>query len=378
MKQYSFIKGNPIMNFNAKKITFYAVIFSLLLFCLIPMLSVNGYAFTTITILPGKLNNFTINVPHGVEAGSKFDVKLVAIDDYGNVITDFSKKYEGLNINVNIGGQSNQEQLNIPASEFKNGIVNFDVSYKKAGKIEVSSSFEGVEDESTPIHIYAGPFHNLKISAPKNVIAGVPFKVKIYAADQYGNPVKLMPKSNGNIKVYLTGDNFSVRPRIIPASYINDGSGKFNFISDRAGIGQLNFAVNYGGRSHIFISKNINIRASYFKKFLISTNIAQVPAGRPFIIKIVAIDKFGNVITNADRISGNVKLSLVSSGGIERSSVFSFKAFNKGIALVKTVFNRVGTFSIYAKPEGINLKQLKSGVPKVNRRIRAKSLLLYK
>jgi hypothetical protein len=91
MEQYSFIKGNPIMNFNAKKITFYAVIFSLLLFCLIPMFSVNGYAFTTITILPGKLNNFTISVPHSVQAGSKFDVRLVALDDYGNVITDFSR-----------------------------------------------------------------------------------------------------------------------------------------------------------------------------------------------------------------------------------------------------------------------------------------------
>ncbi len=378
MKHYSFIKGNPIMNFNAKKITFYGIISFLLLFCLIPMLSVNAYAFTTITILPGKLNNFRINVPHSVQAGSKFNVRLVALDDYGNIITDFAKKYEGLNIAVNIGGKNNKEQLNIPASEFKKGIVNFDVSYKKAGRIEVSSLFEGIDDESMPIHIYAGPFHNLKISAPKDVIAGVPFKVKIYAADQYGNPVKLMPKSKGSIKVYLTGDNFSIRPRTIPADYINDGFGKFNFISDRAGIAQLNFAVNYGGRTHVFISKNINISPSYFKKFLISTNIAQVPAGRPFIIKIVAVDKFGNVITNADRINGNVKLSLVSSGGIERSSLFSFKAFNKGIALVKTVFNRVGTFNIYAKPEGINIKKIKSSVPKVNRRIRAKSLLLYK
>lgn len=366
------------MNFNAKKMTFYAFIFSLLLFCLISMLSVNGYAFTTITILPGKLNNFRINVPKRVQAGSKFNVKLVAIDDYGNIITDFSKKYEGLNVAVNIGSSSNEEKFNIPASEFKTGIVNFSVSYKKAGKITVSSTFEGVEDESTPISINAGPFHNLKITAPKNVIAGVPFKVRINAADQYGNPVKMAPKSYGSIKVYITGDNFSIRPRKVPTDYIKGGSGKFSFISDRAGIGQINFAVNYDGRSHIFISKNINIKPSYFQKFLISTNISKVPAGRPFIIKIVAIDKFGNVITNINGIDGNVKLSLVSSVGIERSSVFSFKAFNNGIALVKTVFNRVGTFSIYAKPEGVNLKQLKSVVPKVNRRIRAKSLLLYK
>lgn len=366
------------MNLNARNAIAYRVILFLLFFCAVSVFSVKGYAFTTITILPGKLNNFRINVPHRVSAGNKFAVKLVALDDYGNIITDFSKKYEGLNIGVNIGNNNNIEHINIPASEFKNGIVNFDLSYKKAGSIRVSTAFEGIDDNSIPINIVAGPFHNLKIAAPRHVIAGIPFKVKIYAADQYGNPVKFMPKSNGDIKVYITGDNFSIRPRIIPSSYIKNGSGKFSFISDRAGIGQLNFAVNYDGRPHIFISKNINIAPSYFKKFLISTNIAKVAAGKPFIIKIVAVDKFGNVIIGVNHIKGKVKLVLVSSSGIERSSVFSFDAFHKGIALVKTVFNRVGTFSIYAKPENINFKQLKSSVPAVNKKIRAKSLLLYK
>jgi S-adenosylmethionine hydrolase len=328
--------------------------------------------------MPGKLNDFRINVPNKVSAGNKFKVKMVALDDYGNVITDFSNKYEGLNINVNIGSSNNHEHLDIPASEFKNGKVRFDLSYKKAGNINVSAAFEGISDVSTPISILAGPFHNLKIAAPAKVIAGNPFKVRVYAADQYGNPVGFMLMPNEHIKVYLTGDNFIIRPRVIPSSYIKDGSGVFDFISDRAGKGQLNFSVNYSGRNHIFISKNIDIEPSYFKKFLISTNIAKVPAGRPFIIKIVAIDRFANVISNINKINGKVKLVLISPKGIERSSVFGFKVFNKGVALVKTVFNRVGTFSIYAKPEKISLKNLKSRIPKANSKIKAKSLLLYK
>jgi len=79
-----------------------------------------------------------------------------------------------------------------------------------------------------------------------------------------------------------------------------------------------------------------------------------------------------------NQMKGKVKLVLISESGIERSSLFNFKSFNKGIALVKTVFNRVGTFSIYAKPVGINFKKLKAHSRKVNKEIRAKSLLLYK
>ncbi|MHB1660539.1 MAG: hypothetical protein ACYCSQ_08950 [bacterium] len=363
------------MNVNVKRaITYWTILFLLLFSFYIR----NGYAFTTITIMPGKLNNFRINVPNKVLAGSKFIVKIVALDDYGNIITDFSNKYEGLNININIGNSYNTEQLNIPASEFKNGAVNFDLSYKKAGKIAVSALFEGIQSSSMPIRIMTGPFNNLKIVTPLKAVAGEPFGVKVYPVDQYGNPVSFMPKPYGDIKAYLTGDNFKIRPRIVPASYIKDGSGSFSFISDRAGLGQINFEVDYDGTPHIFISKNINIAPSYFNKFLISTNIAKVPAGKPFIIKIVSVDRYGNVISDMNKTKGKVKLVLISESGIERSSLFNFKSFNKGIALVKTVFNRVGTFSIYAKPVGINFKKLKAHSHKVNKEIRAKSLLLYK
>jgi S-adenosylmethionine hydrolase len=365
------------MNLNARKTAVYRII-PFLIFISILLASAGVYAFTTITILPGKLNNFRINVPGTVSAGSKFTVKLVALDDYGNIITDFANKYEGLNIGVNIGNNNGAEQLDIPASEFKSGAVNFDLSYKKAGHITVSALFEGIQNISPPIYVAAGPFHNLKITAPRKASAGEPFGVKVYAVDQYGNPIRFMPKPNGDIKVYLTGDNFKVRPRIIPANYIKNGSGKFSFISDRAGSSRLNFEVDYDGRTHVFISKNIDIHPSYFNKFLISTNIAKVPAGKPFVIKIVSIDKYGNVVNDVNKMKGKVKLVLISENGIERSSLFNFKSFNKGIALVKTVFNRVGTFSIYAKPEGINLKKLKAHLPKINRKIRAKSLLLYK
>lgn len=363
------------MNVNVKRAATYLTILSLLLFSFYIR---NGYSFTTITIMPGKLNNFRINVPDKVSAGSKFIVKIVALDDYGNIITDFSKKYEGLNISVNIGNSNNAEHLNIPASEFKNGVVNFDLSYKKAGKITVSALFEGVQNISSSIRVKAGAFHNLKLVTPAKVVAGNPFEVKVYPVDQYGNPVSSMPKLSDSIKVYLTGDNFIINPRTIPSDYIKDGFGKFSFISDKAGLGQLNFAIDYDGRKHIFISKNINIVPSYFNKFLISTNIAKVPAGKPFIIKIVSVDKYGNVINGINKIKGKVKLVLISENGIERSSLFNFKSFNKGIALVKTVFNRVGTFSIYAKPIGINFKKFRARQPRVNKEIRAKSLLLYK
>ncbi len=363
------------MNLSLRQILIY---WAALFLMLIPLCLRSSYAFTTITIMPGKLNNFRINVPEKVAAGSKFNVRIVALDDYGNIITNFSNQYEGLNIGIDIGGINNAERLSIPASEFKNGAVNFDLSYKKAGNINVSASFEGIRNTSSDIYIKAAPFHDLKIVAPAKVVAGEPFAVKVYAADQYGNPVSFIPRPNGNIKVYLTGDNFKIHPRIVPVSYIKDGSGKFSFISDRAGLGRLNFEVDYDGRTHVFISKNIDIGSSYFKRFLISINIAKVSAGEPFIIKIIGVDKYGNVISDLDKINGKVKLVLISKSGIEKSSLFSLKSFNGGVALIKTVFNRVGTFSVYAKLVGINLKKFKEYRRRINDGIPAKSLLLYK
>jgi len=325
--------------------------------------------------MPGKLNTFRINVPRKVVAGSKFNVKVVALDGYGNVIAGFASKYEGFNIGITIGNHR-AEHLNISASEFKKGIVNFNLSYKKAGKIDLVASFEGIKSQSTPIRVLPGPFHDLKIVSPVKVVAGERFNVSVYAADQYGNPIHFMP--DGDIRVYLTGDNFKVHPKTIPSGYIKDGRGDFNFISDRAGMSQLNFEVRYDGRSHVFISKNVDIEPSVFKRFLISTNISEVPAGKPFIIKIVAVDKYANVIGDINAIKGQVKLILISKSGVERSSVFSFKSFNNGIALVKTVFNKVGTFSVYAKPISSTLKKIKSHQKTIKNKMLGKSLLLYR
>lgn len=361
------------MSINSfKKMIFFGAV--LLLFGSL-LFSNKACAFTTITIMPGKLNTFRINVPRKVVAGHKFNVKVVALDDYGNVITSFASKYEGFNIAVAIGSYRT-EHLNISASEFKKGIVNFNLSYKKTGKISLTASFEGIKSLSTPIKVMPGPFHDLKIVSPLKVVAGERFNVAVYAADQYGNPVHFMP--DGNIRVYLTGDNFKVHPKIIPSIYIKDGRGDFNFISDRAGMSQLNFEVRYDGKSHVFISRNIDIEPAVFKRFLISTNISEVSAGKPFIIKIVAVDKYTNVIGNINRVRGQVKLILISKAGMERSSVFSFKSFNNGIALVKTVFNKVGTFSVYAKPISSTLKKITNHSNAVKNKMQGKSLLLYK
>ncbi len=354
----------------------YFIFICLSLFMLILFTCSDSYAFLTITITPGRLDRYKIITPHKVRAGKNFTVKIIALDDFGNIITNFAAKNIGSNIIVKYG-RNLDKKISLPASEFKKGVVKFNISYKKEGRIFIESSFEGVEGKSAPIKIYPGPFNNLKIKSPAEVTAGKTFRVNVYAEDQYGNPVDI-PK-NSVIKVFLTGDNFKVHPRILPPQSIRNGFGRYNFISDRSGMSQLNFEIQNDGENPVFSSKNIEIQPAGLYKFHISLNVAHISAGKPFMIKLVPVDMYGNVIQNINKIKGKVKLSLISDSGVERSSIINFKDFVKGIALIKTIFNKVGTFSIHAKPIGVSINQkIKRNKIKIKNIIPPNSLLLSK
>ncbi len=354
----------------------YSILICLSVLMLIIFTAADSYAFLTITITPGRLDRYKIITPHSVRAGKNFTVKIIALDDFGNIITNFAAKNIGSDIIVKYGRHLGRK-ISLPASEFKNGEVKFNISYKKEGRIFAEASFEGVNGKSAPIKIYPGPFNSLKIKSPSEVTAGKPFDVKVYAEDQYGNPVDI--PSNSVIKVFLTGDNFKVHPRILPPQSIKNGFGSYNFISDRSGMSQLNFEIQHDGENPVFSSRNIKINPAGLYKFHISLNVSHISAGKPFMIKLVPVDRFGNVIQNINKMKGKVKLSLISDSGIERSSIINFKDFVNGVALIKTIFNKIGTFSIHAKPIGRIINQkIKHSSAKIKNIIPPNSLLLSK
>src|SRR5664279_6562477 len=72
-----------------------------------------------IQIVPGKLASLIARGPRAVPAGDKFNVKILAVDSFGNTV---SEQIYGKNINVLFKGGAEPKILGEAVGDFRNGV----------------------------------------------------------------------------------------------------------------------------------------------------------------------------------------------------------------------------------------------------------------
>ncbi len=248
-------------------------------------------------VVHGNLDHFSFdNIPSPKIAGVSFNIRIVAYDEYDNVVTGFNSR-------VNLTDLTNS--LNISESDnFNSGILNNQsVTITKSRNNNIITAIcpaENKSGESNYFNVEAGEvtkFYISPISSPQ--LAGDWFNLTIIAQDNWNNTV-----TDFTGKVLIS----DLSGTISPSQSESFGSGQWTGNVKVASIydNDVITVENFAGTGETGSSNQFNIVTSGLDHFDINTIATPQTAGNPFSITIEAKDAQGNTVTS---FTGQVNLN---------------------------------------------------------------------
>lgn len=329
---------------------------------------------TEIKISAGKFAYFEANIPSAVVAGEKVNIVLTAMDQFGNVITNFSNQ----NRNFAISSTSNEsiEPSNFSSKDFKNGMFTLSLKEDRAGELKFAILEKGypvpIKSEKTgsitmiqKVNIINGPAYSYQVSAPKTATAGYDFPIDVIALDKYNNVVRNYSINGDDVLVTLTptSKDYPSIPYTLRAYRFVDGKAKMFVRYDYptsvvVKVSDINNPEISGSSNEVALS------SPSVSRFVVEAP-KSVVAGEKFPITIKVLDDSGNLVRNYNIIGKEVYLAHTGSGKLIPDRVDP-KAFVNGVARVYVMYTKSEpiTITAYINPPHIEQKQIVSSKPK--------------
>jgi tetratricopeptide (TPR) repeat protein len=195
--------------------------------------------------------------------------------------------------------------------------------------------------------VKAGKADHFLVAAPSQALAGETFKVRIEARDLYNNLVADYDKKGWDINVISDGTG-RIKPEIVRAASFKRGIAQVNFTYTLAE--PITITVKDDSTTRLGVSRRIVVKPGLLHHFVVTVPSKAV-AGEPFPVKIEAQDINNNTIGDYNRIGKGVKITTSSPGTINPRTV-PLSNFEKGVALMNSIFNKTGTISLKVEEQG--------------------------
>lgn len=264
-----------------------------------------------IKIKPGKFSHFNITLPDKITTGESVQITIQAVDSLNNLIANFNES--GKEFQINVSGSAVVAPGNFKSSSFVNGAFSFALSDKTVEivTIAIREIYKPIPVLTKDLVVVPNKLSSFTVSAERPLaLAGEVFNVKITAKDAFGNKLTdLIPGKNLNL--IFKGE---AEPKAVSASIpdLKDGVGSLSLMSEKSGIFEMEVKDLISGSSGV--SEKIEIVNGPVSSFKLFTP-KEVIAGEPFDFTMVALDRFGNVVTNYALTGYGVEIS--SSGKIK-------------------------------------------------------------
>ncbi|PMP93241.1 MAG: hypothetical protein C0170_00555 [Hydrogenobaculum sp.] len=186
------------------------------------------------------------------------------------------------------------------------------------------------------VYVKPGNFSYFDAYIPTYITAGQKVTFTLRPMDAYGNFIKDFTYYDKKFLVRSTGE-LSVDPALFSSKDFKDGSFSITIEDNKAGTATLSILEG----SYPVLIKNeatgsmmpvvsIKVVNGPVYKFAIEAP-STVEAGRDFVAKIIALDKYGNIVRNYASIGSDVVVELKTSNGTLPYTVHAYK-FKNGIA----------------------------------------------
>jgi hypothetical protein len=174
-----------------------------------------------IEITNGPVHSFKIFAPKDVISGEIFDVSIVAIDRFNNVVSNYATIGSG--ITISSSGKLKPFPSTLPAYEFANGQAKVDLRYDAAEDITLVVTETGKDQKgmSQIIRLSAPIPERYEITTPESAVAGQKFKIKITSYNQLGHVIRNYNIVGPDIQLSTTGTGMLVPDRIPASEFVN-------------------------------------------------------------------------------------------------------------------------------------------------------------
>ena len=174
-----------------------------------------------IDIINGPASSFKIFAPKEVIAGEPFELAIVAVDRFNNVVANYGTTGNG--ISIASSGKLKPFPSTIPAYEFVNGQAKVDLRYDIAEDISLTVSEIGraVKGVTETIHVVSPIPERYEVTTPESVVAGQKFKLKVTVYNQLGHVIKNYNLVGPDVQLSTTGTGMLVPNRIPASEFVN-------------------------------------------------------------------------------------------------------------------------------------------------------------
>jgi hypothetical protein len=273
----------------------------------------------TLTVNGGPATHFAITAPSTANAGVSFSFTITALDAQNNVANLYSGTVHFTSTDNSPGAVPGNVTL-------VNGVGTFGSTMFKSG-VQTIDAYDlaniSILGKSNNINVSPGVAYSLKVTAPANVMPGVPFNFTVTGVDAFGNPGAL---GSGTV-VFTSTDGQATLPA---NSQLTNGSGTFSATLRTAG-GQAIIAKDIS-LAMTGSSGNINVASIHFAVSAPAT----VTTGTAFSFTVTAQDQFNNTVTG---YAGTVHFTSTDGSAT--------------LAADSTLTNGVGTFGATMRTPGI-------------------------
>ena len=176
-----------------------------------------------IEINSGPVNSFKLFAPKDVIAGEPFEVSIVAVDRFNNVVSNYGSVGSGMSLTST--GRLKPFPSTIPAYEFVNGQAKVDLRYDIAEDIAIiaTDNVKGEKGSTETIHAVSPVPERYEVTTPESAMAGQKFKLKVTVYNQLNHVIRNYNLVGPDVLLTTTGSGTLV-PNKIPASEFINGN----------------------------------------------------------------------------------------------------------------------------------------------------------
>lgn len=299
----------------------------LICFCL------SGLAYGEITAKPGIFDHFQLDAPNTMIAGNEYNIILYAVDAFGNPVSMPSESIKEYKLSVTGAAKINPSKFR--ANEINQKGLNIKIIDEKSEEILISlyesnSPFPIIEKK---VKVLPDAINSLLIRSPKSVNVGTDFIIQIFGRDRFGNIV-CKDFDHNLLNLFFRGD---VSPQIKEIKYIPDNcAANIKLYSEKIGIFHVD--ANLLNKNIYGKSESIEIVNGEVETFIVEAP-SEAIVDEDFEIKILAVDRFRNLVKNFSSQKDKVRIEAQGKGYIFPAELSSY-AFSNGIAKVSLRYDR--------------------------------------
>ncbi len=313
-------------------------------------------SFADVKIRPSEISYLEINYKNTIIAGENYNLSIRATDAFGNLSNNFGLANK---IKVNSNG------LEIDKSEFfptdiKNGEFKLTVKGKKVGNYFLTFyldekpliiKIQPLEalSSSLPFRVINNKAENVIIESKDIFLPGYSYTIKLSFYDKEGNPVVEKSHINQTFNVSVNSVNKTIG--------LNDfigNSTSYEIIPYTTT--KFDISVQDNENKKILASKTVEPELQNIRKIEIDYP-SEIEAGKPFTIKLKALDTQDRLIKVFDKIGKDIKLKVNGTGKLLPDNIPK-EAFTDGYAEIQ---------AIYTKSETVNIEPVILGIEKIEK-----------